>query len=425
MKRQLLAAATILAAALPPAITHAQALTPKESLGKSIFFDANLSINRNQSCATCHAPAVGWTGPDSAVNRLGSVYEGSVPGAFGDRKPPSSAYATQSPVLYYQQQNPKKDALFVGGHFWDGRATGQRLGSAAAEQAQGPFLNPVEQALPDAACVVHRVCTATYAVRFTDVWGFDACQISWPAGTDAQCATAGGTVPLSPSDRMRVSENYDAIALSIAAYEASPESNAFTSKFDYARRGRAKLSADEQKGFSLFVGKGKCSACHTATSSGKSRALFTDYTYDNLGLPKNPDNPVYARNPTFVDTGLGGFLATRPDYAGFAAENVGKHKVPTMRNVGKGLETGLVKAYGHNGYFKSLEGIVHFYNTRDVKPPCPGPYTEAQALAAGCWPAPEVAQNVNTTELGNLKLTAEDERALVAFLKALSDGYLP
>ena len=103
----------------------------------------------------------------------------------------------------------------------------------------------------------------------------------------------------------------------------------------------------------------------------------------------------------------------------------GKQKVPTLRNVDKRPSEGFVKAYGHNGYFKSLEGIVHFYNTRDVKPECPGLYTEAQALADDCWPPPEVAENVNTDELGDLGLTPEEEAAIVAFLKTLSDGYVP
>jgi cytochrome c peroxidase len=84
-----------------------------------------------------------------------------------------------------------------------------------------------------------------------------------------------------------------------------------------------------------------------------------------------------------------------------------------------------VKAYGHNGYFKTLAGIVHFYNTRDVKPLCPGDYTEAQALAANCWPAPEYAATVNRAELGDLGLTPAQEAAIVAFLRTLSDGYLP
>ena len=68
---------------------------------------------------------------------------------------------------------------------------------------------------------------------------------------------------------------------------------------------------------------------------------------------------------------------------------------------------------------------MHFYNTRDVLAACPGHYTEAEALAANCWPVPEVAQNMNTKELGNPGLTAAEEEAIVAFLKTLSDGYLP
>ncbi|MGZ9222443.1 MAG: cytochrome C, partial [Anaerolineales bacterium] len=75
--------------------------------------------------------------------------------------------------------------------------------------------------------------------------------------------------------------------------------------------------------------------------------------------------------------------------------------------------------------FKSLEGIVHFYNTRDVLPECLGAYTEAQAIAAKCWPAPEVSENINTDELGDLGLTPAEEAAIVAFLKTLSDGYVP
>ena len=103
----------------------------------------------------------------------------------------------------------------------------------------------------------------------------------------------------------------------------------------------------------------------------------------------------------------------------------GKQKVPTLRNVDLRPDVGFVKAFAHNGYFKSLEGIVHFYNTRDVKPECPGDYTETEALAADCWPAPEVVENVNRDELGDLGLTPEEEAAIVSFLTALSDGYQP
>jgi cytochrome c peroxidase len=167
----------------------------------------------------------------------------------------------------------------------------------------------------------------------------------------------------------------------------------------------------------MFKGKGKCVNCHLLDSDDDGELpLFTDFTYDNLGLPRNPVNPIYTAPPSvnrdgadWVDPGLAGFLAA----ANFDEETVvaelGKHKVPTLRNVDKRPDPGFVKAYGHNGVFKSLENIVHFYNTRDVLP----------------WPAPEVPANVNTDELGDLGLTAAEEADVIAFLKTLSDGYRP
>jgi cytochrome c peroxidase len=394
----------------------AQNLTPVEQLGKSIFFDENLSINQNQACAACHGPEAGWTGPESGTNAGGAVYEGSIAGRFGDRKPPSAAYATLSPIFHQD-----KKGMFVGGNFWDGRATGEKLGNPAADQAQGPFLNPKEQGLPDSACVVYQVCMATYPVLFQEVWGEEVCSIVWPADVEMVCATEGATVALSPEDRTKSDMAYDQIALSIAAYEASPVVNAFTSKYDYTYKGKVKLTKEEQRGFALFRGKGQCHRCHP---SNGQRALFTDFTFDNLGLPQNPENPAGIA-PDFVDPGLGGFLMSAEYPEDVYMAEWGKQKVPTLRNVDLRPSPGFVKAYGHNGYFKTLEGIVHFYNTRDVKPTCPGPYTEAQALAADCWPPPEVEETVNRDELGDLGLTPDEEAAIVAFLKALSDGFTP
>jgi cytochrome c peroxidase len=404
----------------------AQALTPVEQLGKSIFFDKNLSLKKNQSCASCHDPKVGFTGPNPAINRKGSVYPGSIKIRFGNRKPPTAAYATPSSILHYIVEDG--DALFIGGNFWDGRATGEKLGNPAADQAQGPFLNPVEQALPDPACVVYRVCTANtpsqYSVAFEEVYP-GACDIKWPGGVDRSC-NSSEMVDLSPSDRDKVNGAYDQIGLAVAAYEASSEVNQYSSKFDAYLSGQAQLTAEEEQGLSVFAGKGLCAACHVLDpQENGAPALFTDYTFDNLGVPKNPDNPVYRVEPYFVDYGLGAFLETRPDYEAFVDANDGKQKVPTLRNVDQRPGNGFTKAYMHNGYFKTLEGVVNFYNTRDVKPACPDPLTtEAEALAQGCWPAPEVAANVNTDELGNLGLTPEEEAALVAFMKTLSDGYL-
>ena len=404
----------------------AQALTPQEELGKSIFFDKNLSLKKNQSCANCHDPRVGWTGPIPGINKKGAVYPGSIKTKFGARKPPTSSYATTAPILHYIVENG--DALFIGGNFWDGRATGEKLGNPAADQAQGPFLNPVEQALPDPACVVHRVCNAKtpaqYPVAFGDVYP-GACDINWSTGIDKICS-AGEMIELDPADREKVNAAYDNIGLSVAAYEASAEVNQYSSKFDAYLAGQAELTAEEQRGLDIFAGKGKCAACHVLEPQQNGEpTLFTDYTFDNLGVPKNPENPEYDNDPNFVDLGLGGFLATRLEYAAFADDNMGKHKVPTLRNVDQRPGgNGFTKAYMHNGYFKTLEGVVNFYNTRDIKPICPEPLTsETDALAQDCWPVPEVAANVNSDELGNLGLTNEEEAALVAIMKTLSDGY--
>jgi cytochrome c peroxidase len=367
-----------------------RALAAKERLGRHIFFDADLSEPHGQACADCHGPSVGFTGPRQRVNATTVVYPGAVPTRFGNRKPPSAAYATMAGIL------SPSSGTFSGGNFWDGRATGEKLGNPAADQAQGPFLNPLEQNNPDAEAVVRKVCAASYAPLFRAVWGHDACD-----------------------DTARA---YDSIALSIAAYEASREVSAFSSKFDAWKAGRARFSHSEQRGWALFQGKAKCANCHVPP-------LFSDFTYDNLGVPRNPDNPFYTETDVnlagsaWVDPGLGGFLATRPEWAASAEENFGKQKVPTLRNVDKRPHRSFVKAYAHNGFFKSLESIVHFYNTRDVLPPCGASGASGATIGEDCWPPPEVAANVNRTELGDLGLTGEEEADIVAFLRTLSDGY--
>ena len=397
-----LLAMTLLCSSLAANAGETIELTPMEVLGKELFFD-KISSPDWMSCAECHNPDFGWTGPIPGVNKHGAVYRGAVPTRFGNRKPPSAAYATFSPVFYYDED----EDLFIGGNFWDGRATGERLGNPAADQALGPFLNPVEQNNPSKEAVCLQVAASNYAGLFEEVWG--------PGSLD--CVT-------------NTEAMYDQIGLSIAAYEGSGEVNQFSSKYDAFLAGETVLSDEEAQGLALFEGQAMCSACHpTGTGS-----LFTDFTYDNLGAPRNPENPFYDMgtellgdgtpiNPlgsSWVDPGLGGFLQTRLEWQVKSSANMGKHKVPTLRNVGKGSS----KAYGHNGYFKSLKGVVHFYNTRDTKPECPDPFTtEKDALQMNCWPIPEVPANENITELGSLGLTEADEDAIVAFMLTLSDEF--
>lgn len=382
---------------------NAPGLTPIEDLGKKLFFDANLSNPPGQACSACHDPKTGWTG--SLENQTG-IYEGAVSGRFGNRRPPSAAYAGNSPVLY---QN--KDGEFVGGMFWDGRATGRDGRDPLAEQAGGPFLNPLEHNLPDRKAAVRIVRASAYAGDFARIW------------------------KLNPSDwDQKTDQIFEDICRSIAAFERSAEVNPFDSKFDsFWRAARARsldpakieeknagkfsglgLNEREIRGLVLFAGKGKCAVCHALDPGPKGEPpVFTDYKYDNLGLPKNTANPFYRMGPPFnpdgrdwIDEGLGGYFKTDRAHASEVKTSLGKFKVPTLRNVDLRPSPGFVKVFGHNGYFKSLEDIVHFYNVRDL----------------GAYPPPEVRDNMNTEEMGNLGLKSDEEAALVAFLKTLTDG---
>ncbi len=343
-------AALVLAAAV-----DSEALTSKELLGRFLYFDENLSNPAGQSCASCHHPRAGWADPDKSL----PVSEGVIPGRFGTRNAPTASYAAFSPGFGFDAV----EGLWVGGQFWDGRA------KDLVEQAKGPFLNPVEMNNTKDG-VVNAVRVSHYAWLFKQVYGRNALK--------------------------DVTTAYDFIADAIAAFEKTDQLNRFTSKFDYFVKGKVQLTAQELNGLNLFndPAKGNCAACHPSTSAdGITPALFTDFTYDNLGIPHNDEIDQLVGSVVPPDLGLG---VTVND----PAEN-GKFKVSTLRNLAK------TASYGHNGYFKTLKEIVHFYNTRDV----------------AAWPPAEYPDTVNNTELGNLGLTPAEEDAIVAFLMTLTDGY--
>jgi cytochrome c peroxidase len=418
-----------------------------ELLGKLLLYDKHLSVNHNEACAFCHMPETGFTGPVSELNRATGSYPGSVRTRFSERKPQSHAYAPLSPVLHY---NPGQGDL-VGGNFWDMRATGRRLGNPAAEQAQGPPINPVEMGLPDMACAVYRASQRPYRSLFEQVWGRQAFAIAWPSDVEQVCSRPGPPpaddprpVHLNEVDRGRAGTTFDQIAQSIAGYEASAEVTSLTSKFDAVLAKKAQFTAQEQAGYDLFRGKAKCNDCHRDGGPGED-PLFTDFTASNIGTPANPLLPFYgenqpdafgyAANPagrSFVDGGVGSFLArghplSQPSavdarWLPLAPETLGRFQVPTLRNVDKRPYPEFVKAYGHNGYFKSLKAIVHFYNTRDVLPRC-GPNDPGEMTT--CWPAPESTENMNVSKVGRLGLTEDEENALVSFMQTLTDGFMP
>ncbi|MHB8381514.1 MAG: cytochrome-c peroxidase, partial [Candidatus Binataceae bacterium] len=289
------------------------------TLGALLLYDKHLSVNDNEACAFCHMPETGFTGPVSALNQTTGSYPGSVRFRFGNRKPQSYAYAPSAPILHYDTTQKN----FYGGNFWDGRATGTRLDSPTAEQAQGPPDNPVEMGFSDFACFVYRVSRSPYSHLTEEVWGNQIFAISWPADTETVCSKPGAAydprnpaVHLGEIDRGRAQAAYDELTEAIAQYEAHPPVSRFSSKFDYYLAGdkRVKLMKGELLGWTLFRTTGNCNSCHldgtqnngptprpkkgrhvTATNL---ESLFTDFTFANLGVPRNSGLPyLYETSP--------------------------------------------------------------------------------------------------------------------------------
>lgn len=414
-------------------------LSPLEELGQELFNDTDLSQpSGRQGCVSCHEQSVGFTSPDFFINFFFGPHNGAIPHRFGPRKPPTAAYAGDSGNLHYVGP-PGGPHPFLpnweGGLFWDGRATGlypMMPGvdiefDPLAEQALAPFLNNVEQNLNNKKALVRKVAFASYRDKFLDVFGPDSLEFQ---------------------NKDTVEIAYDQVVKAIAAFERSELVNPYTSKFDYWLNGEVELTDEEKLGLWLMEtpgpsflsepppggtadnkGQGQCGICHTSSMRDVGGELlpplFTDFRYHNIGSPKNPNNPFYFMPKTinpdgsdYIDRGL---AETLESYLGttilgttvtpaHVAVAEGKFKTPTLRNVNKRPFPQFVKAYGHNGVFKSMKEIVHFYNTRDVSDE---------------WDTPEVPQTKAAVVVGDLGLTDEEEDAIVAFLATLTDGYDP
>lgn len=364
-----------------------------ELLGKFMFFDTDLSSPNGQACASCHLPEAGFADP----NRYTPVSQGVIGTRFGDRNAPSVAYARYSPPLHWDPTpliGNMMQGMYVGGLFWDGRA------NTLEEQVEQPVLNILEMNNPDKESVVNAIRDSAYAFFFRWVFGNDALD--------------------------NVETAFQNAVQAIAAYERSSEVNPFTSKYDYYLDGKVQLTAAEKNGLELFTGKAKCMNCHSMTNPDPVRfpglkPLFTNFGYQNIGAPANPENPYYFLLPEFnplgtsyVDFALGALLAKRGDPNAdvpnaSAQKQNGKFKIPSLRNCA------VTSPYEHNGVFQTLREVVMFNNTRDV----PG---------AG-WPPPEVPQNVHRHMpmepgfFGMLGLTDQEVDDIVAFLRTLTDGY--
>jgi len=453
-------------------------------LGGLLNFDMNISPFRDMACASCHMPYAAFSGPIQSVNLTMIAYPGSYAYRAAKRTAQRYTYSHTFPVLNFNTTQQ----LFFGGNFWDGRATGMKLQTADAEQAQGPPVDPLEQQFPDTACIALRLSQAVYRPLFELVWGADF-DINFPSNTEQVCATPNGAfgsnttpVALSATDRTKANNIYDHWGQSLSFLERSFDISPFNSKFDFFLKGTpgVTLTADEMAGWKLFDGKGNCNSCHvdgrTTTltpgqvdtgNTASVQPLFTCHGFANEGLPLNPriallyenrpDAFGFTPNPDgfgWRDLGIGNFLRSgpqtfpnpnQPDWLSLAPSVDGQMQVMTARDVAltppqcPTTEAGTGKPYFqkeffHNGYIKSLKQLVHFYNTRDFQT-TPAGVSFAFPVTSGhcppgtvervtCWPQPEVPNNLDMTT-GALGLTDTEENQIVAFLQTLTDGFNP
>jgi len=381
-------------------------LATKVALGEQLYSDKNLSLNRTQSCATCHNPEQGFiddrtndasrdTG-HGLVASAGSLGDNGT--SIGDRNAPTAAYAAFSPNFHEGTRDRSNKIMtdleigaysgFMGGQFWDGRETDLK------GQAGGPPTNPGEMAMPDKASVVERIKeNQAYIEGFEHVYGatiFD----------DADLA-------------------YAAMAESIGEFEKEPEFATFDSKYDrtflnFRDEGfyEFPITSKALTGQALFFSSNlTCAACHQLMPLRVKDELFTSFEYHNIGVPINTALRSF-NNVTDLDEGL----LNNPNVTAEAEK--GKFKVPLLRNVA------VTAPYMHNGIFNELETVIRFYqHAKDVALNTSGG-ADINPETGAPWGAAEIDENIAHDILGKNKQNLNDGEieALVCFFMSLTDA---
>jgi len=359
-------------------------LTDIALLGKQIFFDKTLSASGLQSCASCHVASRAHASDDNLAVPLG----GPMLTTQGFRNAPSLNYLQYTPAFHFDNEGTP-----TGGFNRDGRAI------SFATQAKTPLLAAHEMANGTAKQFADKLAGASYVGEFMRIFG--------------------DYIFENPNDVLHRA------TMAIEQYEQQDASfHPFDSKFDFFLTGRAQLTKQELHGLALFNNptKGNCASCHSSTRTVTNLPpLFTDFTYDNLGVPRNMKINANVE-PAYYDLGLCG-----PDRTDLAKRQdlCGAFKVPTLRNVA------LTAPYFHNGIFNTLKEVVSFYARRDTNPEQWYPINHNGVEQFNDLPA-AYHRNVNTTEvpynrhLGDQPALNDDEiDAIVTFLNTLTDGYTP
>ncbi len=381
-------------------------LSSKALLGEQLYSDKNLSLNRTQSCATCHNLEHGFI-DDRANDASRDTGNGLVASAgslgdngtsIGDRNAPTAAYAFKSPEFHSgtRQRSVVLQRFgayegFMGGQFWDGRETDLK------GQAAGPPTNPDEMAMPNKAAVVDRLLEdASYVQAFEYIYGGDIFD-------DVESA-------------------YAAMAESIGEFEKSDVFAPFDSKYD-----RSLLNSTDENYFEIdnfsqvetgrslfFSSDFTCAACHQLQPLPIKNEVFTSFEFHNIGVPENTALRLI-NNAVGPDNGL-----FKNSAANIESEK-GKFKVPTLRNIA------VTAPYMHNGIFNELETVIRFYqhaNERAVN------LDNGAAITAvnnpetrTAWGDAEVNENISHDLLkGSITLSEGREKALICFLISLTDA---
>jgi cytochrome c peroxidase len=390
-----MAAGAIAGTAAP---SHAQAtptLSPQAQVGQKLFFDTNLSASKRLSCASCHDPSNHYA--PSVGSTRGVQLGGPSLTTPGFRAVPTLTYKDLTPAYSDNATNP--DGVSIkspgGGFTWDGRA------NSLATQVTVPLLSAVEMANTGPEAVITAVRGSGYTALFQQAYGADVFNDPATAFTD--------------------------IGLALQQYQLEdPSFHPYTSKYDYTflvelSNGKpVTLTAAELRGYNVYLApnRGNCFACHyNGPLEGGGGAVFTDFTYQALGVPRNTSLPATATkrgsSAKYYDLGLcTARNPTAPHTLPAAAQYCGMFKVPTLRNAATR------QAFFHNGVLKTLTDVIKFYNTRDTNPSAWYPARNGVVQKFDDLPK---AYRANV--IGNVTPSQATQQALEADRQALAQGH--
>ncbi|MGC4062469.1 MAG: cytochrome c peroxidase [Aquabacterium sp.] len=399
LRRGLSVAAATTLACFITTLAHADdvTLSPAAQVGKLMFFDKSLSGSGKLACASCHDPAAHYAPANNLAVQLGGVNLNKA----GTRAVPTLTYKDYTQPYADLADNP--DGISApgpgGGFTQDGRA------NTLADQASIPLLAVNEMANASFQAVVVKLQAGTYAGLFKQAFGSAA-----------------------------FNDPKQAFAYALQALQAfqmeDPSFHPYTSKYDLYSSNKigGDLTPSEARGLAVFNSpdKGNCFACHfSGAGANGSFGLFTDFSYAAIGVPRNADIPANALVrglPTSYDMGI----CSRPDHPRPAnASYCGMFKTPTLRNVATR------KVFFHNGQFKTLRDVLHFYNTRDTNPELWYPKVSGVVQKFNDLPT-RYRANIDTQApldgraAGSTPpMTEQDLVDLEAFLNTLTDGFQP